>query len=94
MFFRYITQRIQMLYRPVMENSSDLRNPNLNDVESNNRNNNNNGTNVTTNDDPPPKYTPPPSYSTATGTRYVIQNNMVYVVSSHFQSIMYFSSNS
>ncbi|XKL62296.1 hypothetical protein PGB90_002129 [Kerria lacca] len=62
-------ERIQMLYRPVMENSSDLRNPNLNDVESNNRNNNNNGTNVTTNDDPPPKYTPPPSYSTATGTR-------------------------
>lgn len=61
-----------MLYRPVVENSSNIHNLNSNDVESNTRNSNNNNNSSTVSDDPPPKYTPPPSYSTATGARYVI----------------------
>lgn len=59
-----------MLYRPVLDNNSNLRNPNATDADSNNRNSSTNGTSTSVNDDPPPKYTPPPSYSTATGARY------------------------
>ncbi|XP_050535802.1 sodium-dependent transporter bedraggled isoform X2 [Daktulosphaira vitifoliae] len=55
--------RIQMLYRPVIENRR---------VGENGEGSTEHGTNRSTAvpiDDPPPKYTPPPSYSTATGAR-------------------------
>ncbi|XP_025421681.1 sodium- and chloride-dependent betaine transporter isoform X2 [Sipha flava] len=55
--------RIQMLYRPVIETrrpaegSDTIPEPGVN------------GTTAVQIEDPPPKYTPPPSYSTATGAR-------------------------
>lgn len=66
-------QRIQLLYRPPLEESTQhseaAANNNSDRPPAPSDGSNPNATPPTPQPDPPPKYTPPPSYSTATGAR-------------------------